>query len=105
MGRILVVDDDMARGMALRILTDAGYIALAARDGEEAIQILESHPDKIQLLLLDVIMPKANGKTVYDRSRQLCPQLPILFCSGYSIGVLDSSLAPRRRRSHDRQTL
>ncbi|MCX7044748.1 MAG: response regulator [Candidatus Sumerlaeota bacterium] len=91
---LIAEDDDLVREMAVRILTETGYRTLVARDGEEALQMLESHAGQFQLLFLDIVMPKANAKEIYHRARQLCPQIPVLFCSGYSMGILDSSLRP-----------
>lgn len=67
--KVLVVEDD---GSVLSILTNAlgkqGFIMLGARNGEEGLEVaLRERPD---LILLDIIMPKMDGKTMLKRLRQ-----------------------------------
>jgi CheY-like chemotaxis protein len=69
MRRILLVDDSpMAREPLARLLAYEGYDVLAASNGLEAIETLRDHP--IDLLLLDVIMPKMNGIQLLESLRQ-----------------------------------
>jgi PAS domain S-box-containing protein len=90
---ILVAEDEArVRDMAERVLRHAGYSVLVAGDGEEAVREFEAHRDRIDLVLLDVIMPKRGGKVVYEHIRGLAPRLPVLFCSGYSGGSLGEYL-------------
>ncbi len=89
---ILVAEDDEAlRTMATSILSSAGYKVIVAVDGMEAVQKFTEHKDRIQLALLDVIMPKKNGYDVYKEIEPLAPDLKAIFMSGYTEGVLDSS--------------
>jgi two-component system, cell cycle sensor histidine kinase and response regulator CckA len=80
---ILVVDDDAAMrtilGMTLRAF---GYLALAAGDGEEALQMARDHPE-IRVILLDVVMPGLSGRELADQLRGNLPDASILFCSGH----------------------
>ena len=80
---LLAEDSDSARTMMKDILEEFGYVVLAARDGEEAIELYHRHRDNIDLLFLDVMMPKLKGREVYDVVRRLDPTVKILFCSGY----------------------
>jgi DNA-binding response OmpR family regulator len=69
MRRILLVDDSaMAREPLARLLAYEGYDVLAASNGLEAIETLRDH--RIDLLLLDVIMPKMNGIQLLESLRQ-----------------------------------
>jgi two-component system, cell cycle response regulator len=80
LGRILVVDDeaDIRTMVALR-LRAVGYAVLEAEDGAEAIAIVERNP--IDLILLDVTMPKKDGYEVLEILRRL-PEMPaVIFCS------------------------
>jgi CheY-like chemotaxis protein len=56
---------------------------IAAEDGEKAIREFVQHRDRIDLLVLDVIMPGKNGKEVYDEARRILPRIKAIFTSGY----------------------
>ncbi|MEN8163529.1 MAG: PAS domain S-box protein, partial [Acidobacteriota bacterium] len=82
---ILVVEDEEAvRDLSLRILEQYGYRVLSASDGEEALRVFEEHVDEIQLVLLDIVMPKMSGREVMKRLREKRPSLPVLLTTGYS---------------------
>ena len=86
---ILVAEDDEAlRKLIARVLNDAGYAVLLAADGEEALTIFTKHAMNIDMCLLDVVMPKVGGKTVYDVLRRQYPRLRFLFSSGYSTNAI-----------------
>jgi len=87
---ILVADDeaDILR-LATELLEDRGYTVLAACDGEEAVRIFKDHPSDIALALLDISMPKLNGRGVYNEIHPLNPNLPFIFNSGYPASVVD----------------
>jgi len=76
-------DDEALRDLGVRILERAGYTVLSAADGEEAVQLFESHAPEISLALLDVVMPKLGGRQVYDRIRAFRPDIRVLFSTGY----------------------
>jgi PAS domain S-box-containing protein len=81
---LLAEDDDLVRGMAIKVLEKAGYQLLVATDGEQAVNLFEQHGSEIQLVVLDVVMPKLDGPAVVEQIRKVAPDLPVLFCSGYS---------------------
>ena len=89
---LLAEDDDMVRGIAVRVLQENGYTVLAAKDGAEAVQVFEENADHVDLALLDVVMPKLGGREAHDRIREIRPGIPVLFCSGYSNESIHSSL-------------
>jgi CheY-like chemotaxis protein len=76
MGRhtILLVDDEPAvRELTADVLRDEGYHVVEARDGVEAMQLLDQHgplPDHAALVLLDLMMPRMNGLRVLERLQQ-----------------------------------
>ncbi|MCA9626134.1 MAG: response regulator [Myxococcales bacterium] len=85
---ILVVEDEpMVRDLALNLLSQAGYEVLVAADGEEALEVFEAHRQRIDLVLLDVVMPKLGGREVRDAVRKLAPSIRVLFTSGYDLGA------------------
>ena len=74
------------RQLAGRILTQAGYTVLAARDGIDAITLYDAHRDEIGAAFLDVVMPGKSGRAVLEHIRLNAPELPIMFASGYAEG-------------------
>lgn len=82
---ILVVEDnDSMRRLVLEILRRAGYRTLAASEALEALEVCGSFPERIDLLLSDVTMPKMNGPELASRARQLRSDMKILLMSGHS---------------------
>jgi signal transduction histidine kinase/ActR/RegA family two-component response regulator len=82
---ILVADDErVVLEVAEAMLVESGYTVLKASDGEEAIEMFDEHVDKVDMVLLDVVMPKLSGKAVADHIYKHNPDFPILFSSGYS---------------------
>jgi two-component system cell cycle sensor histidine kinase/response regulator CckA len=81
---LLAEDDASVRALAERVLRGAGYTVLSAATGTEASSIFEQHADRVDLLLLDVVMPGLGGREVFDRARRLNPDIAALFASGYT---------------------
>jgi CheY-like chemotaxis protein len=87
---VLVVEDDAAiMKLHREVLTRYGYVVLMAADGVEAVEIFNAHHDEIRLALVDVIMPRMNGREVVEKIRALCPELPIIMTSGYTDDIID----------------
>jgi PAS domain S-box-containing protein len=96
---ILVAEDNEAiRQLAVAVLREFGYTVIEAVDGEDALVKFSENRDAVRMLLLDVIMPKKNGKAVYDEVRKTRPEMKALFISGYAAdvihrhGILDEGL-------------
>ena len=82
---ILVVDDEVSMCNILsQYLTDAGYTVLTANTGKDGIGVFEKNRDDILLVLLDVSLPDTPGTTVLRTMRELRPDIPVIFSSGYS---------------------
>jgi CheY-like chemotaxis protein len=82
---ILVVEDnDSMRRLVLEILRRAGYKTLAASEAMKALEFCASFPERIDLLLTDVTMPKMNGTELAHRARALRSDMKILLMSGHS---------------------
>lgn len=81
---LLAEDDELLRELAGGQLQKAGYHVISAGDGEEAVTKFRNHAGKIDLLLLDVIMPKKNGRDVFSEIKSTCPGIKAIFLSGYS---------------------
>jgi len=82
---ILVVDDEeIVRELASEILSSYGYRVMLAKDGAEAIHIYKAFGHNIDLVLLDMVMPRMSGKEAYAKLKKISPGIKILLCSGYS---------------------
>ena len=87
---ILVCEDDAAlRRLATRVLSHHGYKVIEAVDGQDAIDRFIEFSDSIQLAIIDLLMPKKNGKAACDEMKMLRPGLKAIFTSGYARDLID----------------
>ncbi|MBW2645876.1 MAG: response regulator, partial [Deltaproteobacteria bacterium] len=85
-GTILLVDDeDPVLDIGVMMLEKVGYTVLEAKGGREAVEIYKANKDKIDLVILDMIMPDVGGGEAYDRMKEINPDVKVLLSSGYSI--------------------
>jgi len=84
-GSILVVDDEeTVREMAVMMLEEIGFGTLSAEDGVQAIEAYREHHDEIALVLLDMTMPRMDGRTCFAKLREMNPDVRVVLSSGYS---------------------
>jgi signal transduction histidine kinase len=82
--RVLVVEDDeVVRRATVRILASGGHVVSAARDGLDALEVLATAPQPIEVVVSDVAMPRMGGLELGERIRQQYPHVRVLFVSGY----------------------
>ncbi len=81
---VITEDDENVRNLASDILSEAGHEVITARNGEQAVLLISDSPDSVDLVVLDVIMPVLGGYEAAERIREMRPDMPIIFCSGYS---------------------
>jgi two-component system cell cycle sensor histidine kinase/response regulator CckA len=82
---VLLVEDEAALRELLREVLEAnGYSTLVARDGAEALQIVDAHGGPIQIAVTDVILPDMTGPQVVEIVAQARPEMKVLYISGYS---------------------
>jgi two-component system, cell cycle sensor histidine kinase and response regulator CckA len=82
---ILVVEDETrVRKLMVGVLTSRGYRVLEATRGEEALRMCQDRSTRIDLAVVDVVMPEMSGPEFARRIRPSCPHLRILFISGYT---------------------
>ncbi len=94
---ILVAEDDEAlRGLVKEMLERFDYTVLVAPDGAEALEIYRAESARIDMLLIDLVMPRMNGRQFLEAARALNPDVRALFYSGYTDGLVetDSGLDP-----------
>jgi PAS domain S-box-containing protein len=88
---ILVAEDEpMVRDITRSILEEHGYSVIEAEDGVAAVDKFKKNKELISLTVLDIIMPKKNGKEAYYEIKQINPDIKALFLSGYTDDILSS---------------
>jgi len=84
-GRALVADDEEAvRRVAVAFLERAGFTVVEASDGAEAVELFKQHAQDVDVVLLDLTMPRMGGREAYAAIREMAPMVPVVFMSGYS---------------------
>jgi len=81
---LLVEDEEMVRRFTQRVLENNGYTVIAAAGGKEALAAMESQKCGINLLVTDVVMPQMSGKQLAQRVLGECPDVKVLYISGYT---------------------
>ena len=83
---ILIVDDEeIILDIVARMLERMNYIVLKAGSGMAAIDVYKDKMEAIDLIILDMIMPKMNGGETYEKIKEINPNAKVLLASGYSI--------------------
>jgi CheY-like chemotaxis protein len=85
---LLAEDDADVRKFTKHILEEFGYKVIDAENGEDAINKFMENRDKIEILILDIVMPKKNGREVYEEIKKVKPEIKALFMSGYTANVI-----------------
>jgi signal transduction histidine kinase len=86
---VLVAEDDrITLDLFSSLLEDHGYTVLMASNGDEAIAKFRERSRDIQLIVVDVVMPKKNGKEVHDEAQRIRPGVKTLFMSGYTADII-----------------
>lgn len=80
-------DDDALRRLSKNVLGHYGYQVIEAVDGQDAVDKFVEYGESIDLVILDAIMPKKNGKRACDEMRIMRPNLQVVFVSGYTRDV------------------
>ena len=92
--KLLVIDDDQQLvGTYRELLTPYGFQVLIALDGEQAIPLVEENPD-IQLVILDLSMPRMDGRQWLRWFRTKSRESPVIVISGYKLDDSDEDLKP-----------
>jgi signal transduction histidine kinase/ActR/RegA family two-component response regulator len=83
-GVILVVDDEaIMRELSQEILAECGYQVLLAENGEEGVDVFRKEHDRIDMVLLDMVMPKKSGKEAFIEMKKIDPNVKVLLASGF----------------------
>jgi DNA-binding response OmpR family regulator len=85
---ILVVEDDnIVRMLIVDVLEELEYNVLEAADAAQALAVLNNPDQTIDLMMTDLGLPDMNGKDLALRAREIRPDIPVLFASGYADSV------------------
>jgi two-component system cell cycle sensor histidine kinase/response regulator CckA len=94
---MLVEDENAVRLAARRMLERSGYAVVEAANGQEALDLMASHPGPVHAVVTDLMMPGMDGRTFADRLHATRANVPVVFMSGYTDdavirrGIVDSS--------------
>ena len=95
-GTLLLVDDEeMILDVGTAMLKKLGYTVHVAGNGDEALQFYQEQGETIDLVILDMVMPKMGGGEVFDRLKAIDPAVKVLLSSGYSINGKASEIIDR----------
>ncbi len=87
---VLVVEDEqIVLNWAQEALQLLGYTALSAKDPRDAVTISRMHAGPIHLLLTDVVLPRIDGRSLYERLLESRPGMKVIYMSGYASGLLE----------------
>jgi len=93
---ILVVDDEkIIADVTQRMLEQLDYHVLIARSGQEAIDLYRKNQDRIDLVIMDMIMPGMNGGEAYDVIKAMNPDVKAILSSGYSLNGMAKDIMAR----------
>lgn len=82
---VVVVEDEGAVRTLVKITLESyGYQVILASNGREALELMRSNPDRIKILITDMIMPGMSGRDLAAEARELIPTLRIIYMSGYT---------------------
>ncbi len=86
---VLVAEDNPdARLLIVETLKTHGYTTIEAKDGEDAVKVFRKNKNRIELVIMDVVMPKRNGKEAWEAIRRLRRDVAVIFVSGYTRDVV-----------------
>jgi PAS domain S-box-containing protein len=85
---LIAEDEEIVRHFLQGILQRAGYRVITADDGKDAISRFKEYEPEISLVISDVVMPKMNGREIYDEIRSLRPNVKFIFISGYTADII-----------------
>jgi len=92
-GRILLVDDEeLIRDIGRDILNHLGYEVVTAADGEQAVEYYKEHADEIDLVIIDMIMPRMDGRKCFRKLKEINPNVKAVLSTGYAVDALAQEL-------------
>jgi len=90
---LFVDDEEMLRSLCRRSLEHLGYHVILAADGIEAVRIYRERSQQIDLVILDLSMPRQSGEDAYQEMRNIKPDMKVLLCCGYDETMVNRKIA------------
>jgi len=87
---LVAEDEEPLRDLARDVLEGLNYKVLLAKDGQEAVEVFAANRDKVDMVILDVVMPHLGGPDAYRQMRELGGDIPLIFMTGYSAEMVES---------------
>ncbi|WP_239026959.1 PocR ligand-binding domain-containing protein [Geomonas oryzisoli] len=87
---LLAEDDAEVRRLVVSILSQYGYQVIQAVDGQDVVERFAANRERVDMILMDMIMPKKNGKEAYEEISQLQPGVKVLYSSGYTADFIQN---------------
>lgn len=83
--KVLLVDDEEDfLSMAREMMEMLGYTVTSQQDSKKALELFRQDPSKFDIVVTDNVMPGLNGTKLAEKMLELCPDIPIILCTGYS---------------------
>ena len=82
---LLIDDDEMVTDVGERLLKSSGYDVVSAKTGKEALEVFRESHGRIDMVILDMILPDMGGGDTYDRLKEINPGINVLLVSGYDM--------------------
>jgi CheY-like chemotaxis protein len=92
---LLVDDEEMVADVGQKMLQKLGYRVVLAKSGRKAVEIFKRLQQRIDLVILDMIMPDMGGSETFDQLKAIAPDVKVLLSSGYSIDGQASQIMKR----------
>jgi CheY-like chemotaxis protein len=92
---LLIDDEEMIIDVGRGLLSELGYTVMAARSGPEALEVYRQNSSRIDIVIMDMIMPGLGGGETFDRLKRINPNVKVLLCSGYSVNGQASKIMER----------
>jgi CheY-like chemotaxis protein len=92
-------DNPGVRALTARILQSRGYTPIAAINGDHAITVFAEHKDKVDLIIVDVVMSKKNGREAYGGNQKISPAVRVIFTSGHPRDICLMRASKRKESS------
>jgi CheY-like chemotaxis protein len=92
---LLVDDEEVVLKVGQELLEAMGHQVLTAKDGKEAITVYKKNRDKIDIVVLDMVMPRMGGGKAYDLMKEINPDVKVLLSSGFSVDGEASEILKR----------